>query len=147
MTTTTKPKRRSRRKDATPIETIASALASADLLADAEIAKRFGVSKSTIATWRRRAASDPELAASVRKARLDVHEDWRVEAAATAIAIARRVRALISAGEEVPFSLIAAAKVYGAMNIEAGALLGPPGTGRDDEEDPPRPEPARVLHS
>lgn len=122
----TKPKRRTRRKDATPIGTIANALAAADLLADADVAKRFGVSKSAIATWRRRQASDPELAAAVRLARLEVHEDWRIEAAATAVAIARRVRELISAGEEVPFSLIAAAKVYGAMNIEAGALLESP---------------------
>lgn len=143
MTTTTK-KRRPRRKDATPVATIANALAAADLLADADIAKRFGVSKSAIATWRRRAACDPELAAAVRKARLDVHEDWRVEAAATAVAIARRVRDLIGAGEEVPFSLIAAAKVYGAMNIEAGALLEKPGT--NDDHDPDH-EPARVLHS
>lgn len=131
-------KRRARKKDATPIATIAGALAAADLLADAEIAKRYGVTKSAITTWRRRAASDPELAAAVRQARLDALESWRIEAASTAVAIARRVRDLVSAGEEVPFTLIAAAKVYGAMNIEAGALLEAPTQPGSEEDENPR---------
>lgn len=51
-------------------------------------------------------------------------DQWRVEARETFIAIARAVRKLANDGQEIPFSLIAAAKTFGGTNIEAGALLG-----------------------
>jgi len=108
----------------TPKAVIARALAEADREKDAAIAKRYGVKAATIRTWRRRAADDPDLAALVDVARRRAVEQWRPEAAATMISLLTEMRRLVRAGRPIPFELIGAVKVVGALNIEAGALLG-----------------------
>ena len=137
MTKTTKKKTRRKRTDPKlPLEVIAAAVADADCEQVAIVAKRYGVNRTTIHAWRKRGATDPKLRKLISKKRLEALKEWRTEAAATAISIAREVRRRVSEGEDVPFSLIAAAKVYGAMNVEAGALL------LDIDEEDNRPDPS-----
>lgn len=120
-----KPKPR-RRRDATPLAVIAAALTAADRESDEAAAKRFGVPRAKIKAWRARAATDPELEEQLREVRRRALDEWRFEAAETAIEIAREIRRRLREQEEIPFALIAAAKTYGATCVEAGALLEPP---------------------
>ncbi len=116
-------------------ETVVAAIVDADQMSDAEIAKRYGVASKTISDWRARALNDPELRKLVDAARRKVHASWRSEAARTYIALAKRVRTLADDGEEIPFSLIAAAKAFGSANLVGDALLDED----NDDEEPEKP--------
>jgi hypothetical protein len=122
----TAPKRRRRKEAPLPQETIAAIVVAADRESDDVVAKRMGVTRPSIKRWRHEATKDPELASAIKAERRRVLDEWRFEAAETAIAIAREVRRRIAEREEIPFALIGAAKAFTAANIEAGALLGPP---------------------
>lgn len=115
-----------RPKKSAPVapEAIAAALAEADVAPDEMVAHRIGVGVNTLRKWRGRALVEPELGKLVVGARHKMVNGWRAEASLTYRAIAREIRRLVGVGQEVPFSLIAAAKTFGAANIEAGALLG-----------------------
>lgn len=130
-----KPSRtRSRRSDSTPAAVIAAALAEADRQPDADVAKRYGVHPNTLRTWRIRLASDLELLKLVAVERRKLATEWRDEAGLTLIALSREVRKRIGAGASLDFALIGAVKIYGAMCVEASALLG-----EDPDADPPAP--------
>ena len=122
---TDQPKSRARRPRAMPDETIAQILAEAESETDAVVAKRYKVRRGNIVAWRRQATKDVVLGAMVDERRLAVLSDWRIEVAMTAIACNREVRRVLATGGEIPFSLIAAVKVYGAQCIEAEAMLAP----------------------
>lgn len=117
---------RKRRKDGTPLTTIATALAQAELEPDADVAKRLGVGRTVIKVWRHRAQTDAELAELVAEERLRFLDEWRLETGKTSIAASKRLRALLEAGGEIPFELIAVLKTTGQLLIEASALLDPP---------------------
>lgn len=108
----------------TPRFLVARAVVEADRERDAVVAERYGVKPQTIRTWRRRAAKDVELRALVDQARRRSLEEWRPESAATLIALLADMRRRAREGEEIPYSLIGAVKTVGALNVEAGALLG-----------------------
>lgn len=109
------------------LELIATAVAEADREPDAKVAERYGVAPTTIRTWRRRATSEPELGELVTVARRKAIDTWRPEAASTLVALLGEMRRLIQEGQEIPFTLIASIKTIGALNVEAGALLGDAG--------------------
>jgi transposase-like protein len=117
---------RRRRKDATPITTMAAAIAEAELVPDAEVARRFGVKVTLIKMWRHRARTDDELAELVADERIRVLDEWRIETGKTSIAASKTIRAKLEANEEIPFELIAVMKTCGQLLIEASALLDPP---------------------
>jgi translation elongation factor EF-Tu-like GTPase len=128
---------RKRRKDATPISTMAAAVAEAELVPDAEVAKRFGVKVTLIKMWRHRAKTDEELAELVADERIRVLDEWRIETGKTSIAASKTIRAKLEANEEIPFELIAVMKTCGQLLIEASALLDPPkGRPRRQPEEP-----------
>jgi len=104
-------------------ERIAAALALAETQTDRAAAEAFGVSVGTLRGWRRKAKTDPELGGAVRGARRSALAGWREEAAKTFVAICRRVQRMADMDEEIPIGLIAAAKTYGSINIQSGALL------------------------
>lgn len=118
--------KRKRRKDSTPLPTIAAAIAEADLVPDEQVAKRYGISKTLIKMWRHRALTDDELAELVAEERIRVLDEWRLETGKTSIAASKNIRAKLEAGEEIPFELIAVMKTCGQLLIEASALLDPP---------------------
>lgn len=118
------------RAEHTP-EVIAAALAEADTGSDVSVAARYGVTKSTISSWRAKAAADPQIAKLLAAHRRAL-SGWRAEAERTYIATAKAIRGKAEGGEDIPFSLIATAKTYGAALLQADALLGD-GEGDDDE--------------
>lgn len=129
--------KRKRRKDATPLPTIAAAIAEAELVPDAEVAKRFGVGVTLIKMWRHRARTDDELGELVAEERIRVLDEWRIETGKTSIAASQTIRAKLENGEEIPFELIAVMKTCGQLLIEASALLDPPkGRPRRQPEEP-----------
>lgn len=132
------PKRvRSRRVDSTPAAVIAAALAEADRQPDGDVAKRYGVAAGTIHTWRTRLARDPDLVKLVAVERRNLANAWRDEAGLTLIALSREVRQRLTDKAKLDFALIGAVKIYGAVCVEASALLG-----EDPDADQPAVPPA-----
>lgn len=122
--------RPSRRRDATPLATIARALADADREPASAVAKRFGVSTSTLRTWRHRATKEPELGELLEQARRRALDTWRAEVAMTFGVVLAEIRRRVAAQEELPIALIGLTKSLGAVCVESEALLG---LGREGE--------------
>jgi acyl-CoA reductase-like NAD-dependent aldehyde dehydrogenase len=116
------------------IGTIVTILVEADRETDVAVAERHGLGRNTISTWRARAIDDADLAKALAVARRRAHGAWRDAAAETYITIAQSIRDKVRANEEIPFSLIAAAKTYGSNNLQAGMLFGDGEAAGDDDE-------------
>ena len=106
-----------------PAALIAEAIVACDTLAVTEAAARYGLRMPDLRKWKKAARTDPEVAAAVRDFRDGLRTDWRRDAAETFVALGADIRSQLKAGVEIPFAVIAAAKAYGAILIEAGALL------------------------
>lgn len=115
-----------------PRAVMARAIADAEREKDGAVAKRYGINVTTLRRWRKRAGDDLELAGLVDQARRHALSQWRAEAASTFIAICAEVRRRVMAGDGLTVELIAGTKAFGAVCVEAGALLGEP----DPNEDP-----------
>lgn len=141
--TKVKPKRvRARRVDSTPAAVIAAALAESDRQPDADVAKRYGVAAGTIHTWRTRLGTDDELAKLVALERRRLATEWRDEAGLTLIALSREIRKRIGENKSLDFALIGAVKIYGAVCVEASALLGDDPDAEPAATPPPPPPPS-----
>lgn len=137
-----KKRQRARRADSTPASVIAAALAESDRQSDTVVAKRYGVAPGTIHTWRTRVPTDPELEKLVLEARRKLTPPaWRDAAALALIRLSDETRRRLDAGEPLDLSLVAASKTYGAICVEAGALLGGDPEGEPLPAPPPPPAP------
>ena len=106
------------------LETIAVVLTEADREKDHVVARRWGIRVAVLREWRYRAVREPQLGKLVRSTRNAALEEWRPEAARTLCALFEELRGVLKDGSDPSFQLIAAIKTVGALNLEAGALLG-----------------------
>lgn len=114
----------------------ARVLVEATLTDDAKAARAHGVSAASVAGWRRRLETDPELAREYASQLARVDGRWREELRELVLAGARKLRSLVEMVEEpemIP-EVINAVRTGGELLISYEALVADyadPGEGRE----------------
>jgi transposase-like protein len=102
----------------------ARVLVDADCTSMTAAAKKHGCTAASIATWRKDAMDDPELAGEYAKASTLVASLWRNEAASTMTAFLTKLRELIPEATVGDMSiLISGMRECGELIVQADALV------------------------